>query len=321
MTAQRIRTIALAIALFFCMACATKSEIANIEAFAQAGGQYTDAVNGLLEKAGQTLVDASSNKALKNRDDLIGAGVTFDQSLQNNLKDNLDANNQTMHDQLNEFFLISRQVELLGQYFQGLGALAQSRAPDRVSRQLGDSVDGLNALSSAIKDKPLFRNPGAVSGIFQDVGNLVVSGIQSGILKKRLEKDKDHIDAVIIILHELLSAIKKALENEREFANARQLETLVVEPFITEGALSSPPERQQWKDNRFLLLSKPPLDRELKNAIDASLALRQAWVSVLSNKLGPADLLDFSARTQSLMANIEALRSPQPPPPDRAPPD
>src|SRR5215210_8431321 len=61
---HRLRALALLAALLS-SGCATTAKVSRFEAFAAAGGQYSEALGELLTEAGTVMVDTNSDKVLR----------------------------------------------------------------------------------------------------------------------------------------------------------------------------------------------------------------------------------------------------------------
>jgi len=281
--------------------CATTAA-SSVTPFAAAGTQYTQAVETLLATSTDLLVDANSRKLLQ--------GL----SLAPGTAEMLEEQDEAMRANLTEVRLLRRQLDLLGEYFQSLSALATSDVPKAFGDELARTAAALDGVSTSLRQTPLFRNAAAGEALVGEVGGLIVEGVRGHELRRELERRKATITEVLSIQERLLDALRAQVLSDVEIDRQRDYDTEVVAPFETEGALSSDPQRQAWVDARRKLLTDPILVQELDAAAASARALRAAWAKVLANRLTPADVEAVVAQLSPIVANVAALRAASSPP-------
>jgi hypothetical protein len=273
--------------------CASTATLSRFDAFAQAGGQYAKAIDALLQQAAQIQVDASSEKLLATRSDL--GPVSRD-----------DFRNQDQADRgfVDEITLLRRQAKLLADYFTALDALATSDVPQAFGTTLATTAGSLDALSQQLRGSGLSSHPQAEQELATDVGSLVVRAAGSRALKRELEQRKETIARVLQLHVALLGVLRDQVEANLKFTRNRQYEQQVEEPYLTKGAALDP---TSWKQQRFQGLGPSDPVQQLEDAQSAARNLQTAWVKLLSNELGPADVEAVTTELAPILAALDAL--------------
>ena len=296
MQRKRFHLLAVAALALASAGCGSTATIDRFQTFADAGTQYTKAVDTLLSDTSGLLIDANSLKLLESRELAPVSEADFRKQ------------DDDMRRQVKDLNLLQRQVDLLGEYFQTLGNLAGSsdsgQAGDEIADQLGNIGSSLSSLAKTLgsTDK-LATDTDAVSTITKDVGKLVVQGVEVDALRKELEARSQTIADVLRQQADLLKALAEEAGRAQDFLNRRDYDQNVVDPFLASALPSS--GWKSWMDERKKDLTKMPIPASLQDAVQAASNLRLAWVSLLANEL---DADDLEAVSQPL-ASIDARQS------------
>jgi hypothetical protein len=273
--------------------CAT-ARIPDFQAFATAGTTYTQAVTGLITEVGNTAVDANSVKLLQNRSLATVSLPDFRQQ------------DQDMRDYLGELTRIQTQVDLLGDYFNALAALATSNAPQSFSTQVQGLATTLVGVTQQVKGTTIAK-ASQIEAATGSVGGLVVKGIQGRELKKELEARKQTISDILQLHQALLATLSSQTEANARFTTALDYDQQVVQPFMADQV--SQATQKSWMSERFSLLSQPVLVQQVNTAEDAARSLQQAWTKLLSNDLTAAEIQAITAELAPVLASLDALKS------------
>ncbi len=273
--------------------CASTADLSRFDAFAQAGSQYVQAVDALLQQAGQIKVDTSSEGLLADRDTL--APVSRPVFLERDQAD---------RGYLAELALLRRQVDLLGDYFAALDALATSNAPQAFGSTLSSTAGTLNTLSQELRGKSLAQSPAAAQALASGVGSLIVRQAESRALEQELEQRKETIANVLLLHEALLGAIRDQTAASLAVTRNRDYEQRVVDPYEDAG---TPLDATSWKQARFQGISPPDPVEQLTAAESAARSLRAAWTKLLTHQLGPADINAVTSDLQPILAALNAL--------------
>lgn len=280
----------------FLAACGTTTT-SNVTPFAAAGTQYAQAVETLLDTSTDLLVDSNSQKLLQGL--RLAPGTAED----------LEEQDKAMRANLTEVRLLRRQLDLLGEYFRSLSALSTSDVPQAFAAELSQTAAAIDGVSKSLQQTALFRNAAAGESLVGEIGGLIVAGVRGHELRRELERRKATIDEVLSIQGRLLDALRAQVLADVEINRQREYDTEVVEPFETEGDLSTEAQQQVWLAARRKLLTDPILVEELVAAAAAARALRVAWARVLADRLTPADVEAVVAKLDPIAANVAAIRA------------
>lgn len=287
-----VRLILPALLLAGLTGCAT-ARIPDFQAFATAGTAYTQAVSGLITEVGNTAVDANSVKLIQSRA-LAPVSLT-----------DFQKQDQDMRNYLGELTRIQAQVDLLGDYFNALAALATSNAPQSFSTQVQGLATTLVGVTQEVKGTTIAK-ASQIETAAGSVGGLVVKGVQGRELKKELEARKQTI-AEILQLHQLLLAtLSSQTAADARFTTALDYDQKVIEPFMA-GQVNQA-QQQSWSSERLSLLSQPELVKEVNTAADAARSLQQAWSKLLSNDLTAAEIQAITAELAPVLTSLQALK-------------
>jgi len=299
------RFLTMLLAAILIAGCAAKSKIDQFSGFADAGQQYAGAMQALIEVAGQSMVNANSQKLLQSKSGILGEPVP---------KPEFNKNDQAMRDNLAALDKISLQLTLLAAYFDALDKMAKSDVPEQFAQQLDGLADNLNGLTASLNQAPLLHSADGSQGVIGGVGDLAMRGVQYRKLRRNLRNSKDTIAAVLAQQERLLAAIREQLLADARFAQAREYERTVLNPYYDDDSLQSSGEQQQWMQERYRLLAEPQLGQAFQDAAAAAGKLQQAWRKLLADGMTPQDVVDLNSRLQPIVSGMEAIKaSPEPP--------
>lgn len=281
--------------LLFATGCATTTEISGFESFARAGDQYAQAVDALLVRSSEVLVDTNSDKLLETAAQLPGTMTAAE------VKEQDDAVGLN----LAEIRRLRAQVALLSDYFDTLARLASSDAPSVIGASAASTVSELDALTQTLHGGPLIEDADAVGPLVSSLGTLVVRGVQGRELRQELDARKQTI-AHILELHKKLFAVLAAqVGADEDFVRQRQYEKKVVEPLLA-GSIADP---ATWKKERYAFLQPPPVAQQLSAARSAASQLQSAWAELLAGSITPADVQAVVAELEPILSAAERLEA------------
>ncbi|MES1245601.1 MAG: hypothetical protein ABUT39_28605 [Acidobacteriota bacterium] len=272
--------------------CAT-ARIPDFQAFATAGTTYTTAVTGLITEVGNTAVDANSVKLVQNRSLAPVSLTDFQQQ------------DKDMRSYLGELTRIQAQVDLLGDYFNALAALATSSAPQSFQTQVQGLATTLIGVTQEVKGTTIAK-ASQLETAAGSVGGLVVKGVQGRELKKELEARKQAISDILQLHQALLATLSSQTAADARFTTALDYDQKVIEPFM--AGQVSPTQPQSWSAERLSLLAQPVLVEQVNTAAEAARQLQQAWSKLLSSDLTAADIQAITGELSPVLASLDALK-------------
>ena len=167
----------------------------------------------------QIKVDTSSERLLADRDLApVSRGVFLE-------RDKADRG------YLDELTLLRRQVDLLGDYFTALDALATSDPPQAFGTTLASTAGSLDTLSQELRGRGRQERAGG-AGLASGVGSLVVKRAESRALQRELEQRGETIAQVLRSVA-ILGAIRDQTASSLAVTRNRDYEEQVEDPYLT----------------------------------------------------------------------------------------
>lgn len=272
--------VTVAILTTFLSGCRSTGEYKKL---AEAGTNYSNALNELLDLAVATRINESSEELLL-QDRTINR--TFD-----NYKKFSDSDSNLI-DLVNR---LKKHNSLLSKYFQLLQDLAGSNAPERTQTAIGGVIDNLNTVGQTLRTSDLIKN----KDVFQGIGKLIVSSQIRGALKEELEKRNQTIIIELKTQQELLNILSTQIKSELKGIQDRQELRLVIEPLLKPTVIDS---EDAWITTRRKLLTQEVTAAELETASQALGDFQSIFQDFVEGR-------SSSARIDSLLTDIEDLLS------------
>ncbi|WP_373525643.1 hypothetical protein [Nostoc sp.] len=274
--------VAVAMMTTFLGGCRSTDEYKKL---AQAGTNYSNALNQLLDIAVESRINESSEELLLQDRDI---NRTFD-----NYK-KLSGSDSNLIELVNR---LKKHNRLLSKYFHLLEDLAGSNAPERTQTAIGGVIGNLNIVGQTLRinNNNLIKN----QEVFQGIGKLIVSSQIRGALKEELEKRNQTIMLELKTQQELLNALSTQIKGDLKEIQEKQELRLVINPLLEPTVIES---EDAWITTRRELLTQELTAAELETASQSLgdfQSIFQDFVEGRSN----------SARIDSLLTDIENLLS------------
>lgn len=246
--------------------CRSTSEYKKI---ADAGNEYTNAVDKLLVVATNSYIETSSNRFLDN-------ALYFDEESR---RTELEKLNKVSRERIEIYKAIREHNKLLGEYFQTLGKLADSKSSTSLQGKLITIVSNLTTAGKIISASLPKKVPA-----LERITNSPVSSEFTGALRSELEQRKDVILREIIIQKQILEEMGKLMEDDASYIYDKKEATLRNQLISLD--MSSDDERALWIENRRSFLTMDTTAKELREASKALSnfqAVFQAFIEGQSN--------------------------------------
>jgi bifunctional DNA-binding transcriptional regulator/antitoxin component of YhaV-PrlF toxin-antitoxin module len=257
---------------------------------ANAGSQYTNAIDKLLDAASNIRIDTTSEQLLRN-----------DRILNLTIEDYKKVT-QSDEDRLVVTEKLRKHNKLLGNYFRLLNELASSDAPTRAQGEIAGVVDNLNKIGKELQGSDLITNP----GLFQGITNLVVSSQIRGALRDELEKRNRTILLELTIQKEMLKALGDSIGQDVKLIRIAREERFVIRPLIQDTAIS---DADTWIETRRKLLTMEARGKELNEASKALGNFQEVFQAFVEGKLSLAQLNAFLQDVDALLKLVEMDKS------------
>ncbi|OKH55941.1 hypothetical protein NIES2101_01375 [Calothrix sp. HK-06] len=239
---------------------------------ADAGNEYTNAVDKLLVAAIDIHLESTSRQLLDKMD-----RYDFDDSEDiSKIRGRLIKYSQSDAEYLEAIRGLREHNKLLGDYFRQLNKLAASDASANLPGQLITTANNLtrtgkellgvlernNATNTA--KKPETSNS-KKAGLFPDINSPVSSKI-TGALRSELEQRKDIIMSEIVIQKEMLQLIGDQMEQRAQTIRQIEQERILLAPLLVRQGKFSEQEQTEWIAMRKNLQTMYSTAEELSEA-------------------------------------------------------
>ncbi|MEH2095019.1 hypothetical protein [Nostoc sp.] len=260
--------------------------------FANAGSQYTNAVDKLLDTASNIRIDTTSEQLLRN-DRILNQTIEDYQKLA-----------QVDEERLEVLGKLRKHNKLLGDYFRLLNELASSDAPTRAQGEIAGVVDNLNNIGKQLQVSNLITN----SGLIQGITNLVVSSQIRGALRDELEKRNRTIMLELTIQKEMLKALGDSITQDVKLIRIAREERFIIRPLIQDTAIS---DADTWIETRRNLLIMEARGKELNEASKTLSNFQKVFQDFVEGKLSLARLNAFLQDVDAFLQLVEADKKPK----------
>lgn len=248
---------------------------------AEAGTKYADAVDSLLDTAGDIRINATSEQLLK------------DDRIQNRSVDDYIKFSQLDVERLQILSDLRTHNQLLKRYFERLQELATSKAPEQAQSEIGGIIDNLNTVGNKLRGSSLVSN----NELFTGVTGFIISSQIRGALREELEKRNKTIDLELITQRELLDALGKSIKQDVELIQIAQEQRLVINPLVQTAPVSN---GDTWITTRRTVLTMQKNVSQLASASMAINNFRDVFKAFVEGRTE-------SDRINTLLTDIEAF--------------
>ncbi|MEH2151482.1 hypothetical protein [Nostoc sp.] len=260
--------------------------------FANAGSGYANAVDKLLDTAGDIRIDTTSEQLLRN-DRILNLTVDDYKKLADRDQERLEV-----------IIKLRKHNKLLSDYFQLLNELAGSDAPTRAQGEITGVVANLNTIGKELQGSDLITN----SGIFEGIANFVVSSQIRGALRDELEKRHRTILLELTIQKEMLKVIGDSIAQDAKLIRIAREERFVIRPLIEETTIS---DEDTWIETRRDLLKMERRGQELQFANQALGNFQEVFQAFIEGKLSVSRINNFLQEVDNLLQLVEADKKPK----------
>ncbi|MBC1223507.1 hypothetical protein GNF10_00595 [Nostoc sp. UCD121] len=255
--------------------------------FANAGSGYANAVDKLLDAAGDIRIDTTSEQLLRN-DRILNLTVDDYKKLADRDDERLEVIRK-----------LRKHNKLLGNYFQLLNELASSDAPTRAQGEIAGVVDNLNTIGKELQRSDLITN----AGLFQGIGNVVVSSQIRGALRDELEKRHRTILLELTIQKEMLKVLGDSIAQDVKLIRIAREERFVIRPLIQDTTIS---EEDTWIETRRNLVKMEKRGQELQFASQTLGKYQEVFQAFYEGKLTLARVNNFLQEVDDFLQIVEA---------------
>jgi hypothetical protein len=259
--------------------------------FANAGSKYTNAVDKLLDAAGDIRIDTTSEQLLRN-DRIINLTIDDYKKLADRDDERLEVIRK-----------LRKHNRLLGNYFQLLNELARSDSPTQAQGEIAEVVDNLNTIGNELQGSDLLTN----SGLLQGISNLVVSSQIRGALRDELEKRHRTILLELTIQKEMLKILGDSIAQDVKLIRIAREERFIIRPLIQEATIS---DEDVWIEARRDLFTMENRGQELQFASQALGNYQEVFQAFYEGKLTSERVNNFLQEVDDFLQLVETDKKP-----------
>jgi glutathione peroxidase-family protein len=255
--------------------CRSTSEYKKL---ADAGNEYTNAVDKLLVVATNSYIEIDSLFLLDRQSEIREAGELSEDG-KRQLETTFRTSNETGKKRIELYKAIREHNKLLGEYFQVLSKLADSQSSTSLQGKITTIVSNLTGTGKIISAASSLISRESKSSI-----NSPVSSEFTGALRSELEQRKDVILREIIIQKEILEVMGELMKQDSKYISEKAEESLRNQ--LIDQDISSEDARALWIANRRNFLTMDTTAKELREASQALSnfqAVFQAFIEGKSN--------------------------------------
>ncbi|MDZ8030704.1 hypothetical protein [Nostoc sp. DedSLP04] len=261
--------------------------------FANAGQEYADALDTLLVTSGNYVVDANSEKLLRNRlEDTVKASEMY-----------IDITKQDK-DWLMIIGRMRQHTDLLQRYFIALENLATSDSPTQAQEVTEDIFTQLNNVSTDIQGNPLVSDK--IGSALSEIPKIILSNKIKGALRKELEQRKETIYRELAIQESVLELLTIELQSNLKTIQKNQEERLLFRPYTAADPISDPDE---WIEKRQKILTITLSIEALNDASESAKDFKEAFQLLLEDKFTIARANELLSEINSLVNVAEEIKN------------
>jgi hypothetical protein len=262
--------------------CAT-ARLNQFRGFSQAGAAYVKASETFIAEAGDAAIRGDSAVLARARADLTPA---------ERRRQVLESNRM-----LRERLLVLRQIgahaRLLRDYFEVLGAMADSKSPETLAVAARSAFEAVAQLSPAIQDARIGNS--AVAPAIPPVVSMVVARFRVKALEAELKQRAALVERELALQEAALSVLAREIATDLTVALNLAESREVNEPFATAADLP-----KDWTSRRLDVLNAQAASRSAGAAAEAARKLRESFARLVANQWDEASL-------SGLLADVNAV--------------
>jgi hypothetical protein len=273
--------LAVAIIATFTSGCRSTQEYKK---FAEAGNNFTEANNALLDTAENITVDTTSERLLSDRNNP-------------ELNSSNDRRSAARYEELSKQDIerleliaeLRKHNQLLQDYFSTLIELAGSDSPEKTQKSV-DNI-ALQLQNSGVK----LINFGKIGKLFP-VTKIVLDARIRGAIRKELERRKETIYREISIQEESLKILSESMEHDIKVMRKLQEFRLVIKPLLQPGDM----EENDWIEARNnLMIQDDSVILAIKKAKGSLGKFKAMFIASVEGELTSKSLKQFIQETNS----------------------
>ena len=279
-----------AIIVTFTSGCRSTEEYKK---FAEAGNNFAEATNSLLDTAGKITINTTSERVLSDR--RVSGGLKPNDEATKRFIARYNEYSKQDKERLELIKELRKHNQFLQDYFNKLIELADSKSPDRTKTAVGSIANQLKESSS----KLINLSPIKIDQL-PSITKIVLDARISGALKEELENRKFIIYQEITIQEKILKIISNSMEQDAEIQrNLREIR-LVIRPLIQPEGINDENAEKAWIETRNNVLTQDAdVILTIKKASDNLRTFKEIFIASIEGDITSKRLDKFLEETNS----------------------
>ena len=284
-----------AIALILLLQGCVSARLAQFSGFSQAGVAYVKASGTFIDEAGSAAIRGDSDVLLHARPDLP----------EDERRKRLKSHNDLLKERLLILRQIKRHGQLLQDYFEVLGSMADSKAPESLAATAQGVYDSIAKLSPALKNATIGGS--SVSAVIPSVVPIAVASLKAKTLEKELRERGPLIERELALQEALFTVLAQEMKTDLSVElNKREIDE-VIKPFVSGSEVPS-----DWSAARENVLSATVASQSAGAAAEAANELRLSFQKLAANQFDSNALTSLIADINSILDLTEKIKGPPP---------
>jgi hypothetical protein len=281
----------LAAPLLFAQGCVS-ARLAQFNGFSQAGAAYVKATGTFIDEAGSAAIGADSALLLKARPDLPD---------KNERVRNIVNANKLLTQRLVLLRQIKQHGRLLQDYFEVMGSMADSKAPDSLGAAAKGVYDSLSKLSPTLKGAKIGGS--TVSDFIPAVLPIVVVPLKARVLEEELRDRGQLIERELALQEALLIVLSQEIKTDLGIQLNTQITAEVINPYVSGGEIGT-----DWAAKRAELLRSAAASEGADVAGQAARELRLKFQQLAANRFDSSALTSLIGDINSILDIAEKIK-------------
>jgi len=282
----------LALPLFLLLQGCVSARLAQFSGFSQAGIAYVKASGTFIDEAGSAAIRGDSALLLRARPDL-----TPRERLEQ-----ISSKNKLLAQRLLLLRQIKRHGQLLQDYFEVLGSMADSKAPESLGVTAQGVYDSLAKLSPALKNAKIGSS--TVSDFIPSVVPIVVAPLKARTLEKELRERGPLIERELALQEAMLAVLAREIQTDLTIELNMQTTREIIDPYVSDSEVPS-----DWTTKRDEILNTTVTSQSADAAAQAAHKLRLSFQRLAANQFDSAALSSLIADINSILDLTEKIKA------------
>jgi len=283
------------ILLLLSLAGCVSARLAQFSGFSQAGVAYVKASGTFIDEAGSAAIRSDSAVLLQARPNLS----------KEQRSDQLDKHNARLKDRLLILRKIKRHGKLLQDYFEVLGSMADSKAPESLGAAAQGVYDSIAKLTPTLKNATIGSSP--VSAVIPSAVPIVVASLKAKTLEKELRDRGPLIERELALQEALFTVLAQEIKTDLSIELNRREAEEVINPFISGSEVPN-----GWATTREDVLNTTVASESAEAAAQAANELRLSFQKLAANQFDNNALSSLIADINSILDLTEKIKGPPP---------